>query len=78
MKSAVFVTENLRNTVAAVSAMQQANKVLQKQHRKIDIDKFQVRVSDIVEFEIRPLSLTKNPSVHDEMEQVDEIQESLG
>lgn len=51
MESAVFVTENIRNTVATFGTMQQASKVLQKQHRKTDIDKFQARASDIVEFD---------------------------
>ena len=43
MESAALATENLRNTMATVDAMQQANKELRKQYGKIDIDKIEVR-----------------------------------
>ena len=42
MESAALATENLRNTMATVDAMQQANKELRKQYGKIDIDKIEV------------------------------------
>ena len=45
MESAALATENLRNTMATVDAMQQANKELRKQYGKIDIDKIEVCVS---------------------------------
>jgi len=45
MESAALATENLRNTMATVDAMQQANKELKKQYGKIDIDKIEVRTS---------------------------------
>lgn len=48
MESAALATENLRNTMATVDAMQQANKELKKQYGKIDIDKVEVRISRIV------------------------------
>jgi len=48
MESAALATENLRNTMATVDAMQQANKELKKQYGKIDIDKIEVRISEIV------------------------------
>ncbi len=43
MESASLATENLRNTMATVDAMQLANKELRKQYGKIDIDKIEVR-----------------------------------
>jgi len=42
MESAALATENLRNTMATVDAMNQANKELRKQYGKIDIDKIEV------------------------------------
>ena len=44
MESAALATENLRNTMATVDAMKQANKELKKQYGKIDIDKIEVRM----------------------------------
>ena len=44
MESAALATENLRNTMATVDAMKQANKELKKQYGKIDIDKIEVCV----------------------------------
>lgn len=43
MESAALATENLRNTMATVDAMKQANKELKKQYGKVDIDKIEVR-----------------------------------
>lgn len=43
MESAALATENLRNTMATVDAMQLANKELKKQYGKFDIDKLDVR-----------------------------------
>jgi charged multivesicular body protein 5 len=48
MESAALATENLRNTMATVTAMQQANKELKKQYGKVDIDKIEVCAPDIV------------------------------
>ena len=48
MESAALATENLRNTMATVDAMQQTNKELKKQYGKIDIDKIEVRLPEIV------------------------------
>lgn len=44
MESAAIATENLRNTMATVEAMQLANKEMKKQYGKIDIDKIEVRL----------------------------------
>jgi len=52
MESAALATENLRNTMATVDAMQQANKELKKQYGKIDIDKIEVRISGSAELNI--------------------------
>ena len=43
IESTALATENLRNTMATLDAMQQANKELRKQYGKIDIDKIEVR-----------------------------------
>lgn len=43
MENAAMITENLRNTMATVSAMQVANKEMRKQYGKIDVDKIEVR-----------------------------------
>ena len=42
MESAALATENLRNTMATVDAMQLANKELKRQYGKIDVDKIEV------------------------------------
>ena len=42
MESAALATENLRNTMATVDAMKQANKELKRQYGKFDIDKIEV------------------------------------
>jgi len=81
MESAALATENLRNTMATVDAMQLTNKELKKQYGKIDIDKIEVRISDIVES--NPHAQRRVPqNIHYEMEdlleQANEIQESLG
>jgi len=62
MESAALATENLRNTMATVDAMKQANKELKKQYGKIDIDKI-----ENIHYEMEDL-----------LEQANEIQESLG
>lgn len=50
MESASLATENLRNTMATVDAMKQANKELKKQYGKIDIDKIEVCILYTHEF----------------------------
>lgn len=57
-----MTTENLRNTMATVDAMQTANKEMKKTYGKIDLDKID-RVQDEME---------------DLIESANEIQESLG
>lgn len=42
MESAALTTENLRNTMVTMDAMQMANKELKKQYGRIDIDKIEV------------------------------------
>ena len=43
MESAALATDNLRNTMATVDAMQIANKEMRRQYGKIDIDIIEVR-----------------------------------
>ncbi|KAJ7094515.1 vacuolar protein sorting-associated protein 60 [Mycena belliarum] len=62
MESAALTTENLRNTMATMDAMQIANKEMRKQYGKIDIDKIEAMHYDM----------------EDLLEQANEIQESLG
>jgi len=62
MESAALATDNLRNTMATVDAMKQANKEMRKQYGKIDIDKIE----------------TMHYDMEDLLEQANEIQESLG
>ncbi|KAG9032232.1 hypothetical protein FRB95_001711 [Tulasnella sp. JGI-2019a] len=62
MESAAMTTENLRNTMVTVDAMKTANKEMQKQYGKIDINQI-----DSIHAEME-----------DMMEQADEIQESMG
>jgi charged multivesicular body protein 5 len=62
MEQATLTTENLRNTMATVDAMNSANKEMKKTYGKIDIDKIE-RVQDEME---------------DMIEQANEVQESLG
>ena len=45
MESAALATENIRNTMATVDAMQIANKEMRRQYGKIDIDKIEVTLS---------------------------------
>ncbi|GLB34021.1 putative SNF7 family protein [Lyophyllum shimeji] len=61
MESAALTTENLRNTMATVDAMQTANKEMRKQYGKIDIDKIENMHYDM----------------EDLLEQANEIQETL-
>jgi charged multivesicular body protein 5 len=44
MESAALATDNLRNTMATLDAMQIANKEMRRQYGKIDIDKIEVRL----------------------------------
>ncbi|KNZ62377.1 uncharacterized protein VP01_1278g2 [Puccinia sorghi] len=62
MEQAIMTTENLRNTMATVDAMKQANKQMSKQYSKIDIDKIESISYDM----------------EDLIEQANEVQESLG
>lgn len=62
MESTALATENLRNTMATVDAMQIANKEIKKQYGKINIDKIENMHYDMEEL----------------LEQANEIQETLG
>ncbi|MBW0471389.1 hypothetical protein O181_011104 [Austropuccinia psidii MF-1] len=62
MEQAVMTTDNLRNTMATVDAMKQANKEMTKQYKKIDIDKIEAISYDM----------------EDLIEQANEVQETLG
>ncbi|PKK78466.1 hypothetical protein RhiirC2_652139 [Rhizophagus irregularis] len=62
MEQAAFTTENLRNVISTVDAMQIANKEMQKQYKNIDINKIESIQDDM----------------EDLLEQANDIQESLG
>ncbi|KAK0543915.1 Vacuolar protein-sorting-associated protein 60 [Tilletia horrida] len=62
MEQATLTTDNLRNTMATVDAMQTANKEMKRTYGKIDLDKIE-RVQDEME---------------DLIEQANEVQETLG
>ncbi|KAK7061970.1 vacuolar protein sorting-associated protein 60 [Favolaschia claudopus] len=62
MESAALTTENLRNTMATFDAMKVANKEMQKQYGKINIDKIEAMHYDM----------------EDMLEQSNEIQEIMG
>jgi charged multivesicular body protein 5 len=47
MEQAIMTTENLKNTMATVDAMQIANKEMKKQYKGIDIDKIEVSCRDV-------------------------------
>lgn len=48
MESAALTTENMRNTMATVDALQASNREIKKQYGKIDIDKIEVRERDCI------------------------------
>ncbi|KXN89548.1 Charged multivesicular body protein 5 [Leucoagaricus sp. SymC.cos] len=62
MESTAITTENLRNTMATMDAMQTANQELKKQYGKVDIDKIENIHYDMEEL----------------LEQANEVQEMLG
>ncbi|RHZ78207.1 hypothetical protein Glove_166g217 [Diversispora epigaea] len=62
MEQASMTTENLRNVATTIDAMQLANKELQKQYKKIDINKIESIQDDM----------------EDLLEQANDIQETLG
>ncbi|KAI9499785.1 Vacuolar protein-sorting-associated protein 60 [Coemansia spiralis] len=52
MESAVFATENIKNTMSTMQAMQDANKAMKKQYKNINIDKIydmQDEMADLLE-----------------------------
>ena len=51
MESALFVTEHLRSTMAAICPMQQDNKELEKQCGRIDIDETEAWAPCFAEFD---------------------------
>ncbi|KAF8827025.1 hypothetical protein HHX47_DHR5000678 [Lentinula edodes] len=82
MESAALTTENMRNTMATVDALQASNKEIKKQYGKINIDKIEVR-ERLYPLNLRLIVLTfVTKDMHDEMEDMleraNEIQESLG
>ncbi|KAJ2785425.1 Vacuolar protein-sorting-associated protein 60 [Coemansia javaensis] len=62
MESAVFATENVKNTMTTLQAMQESNKVLKKQYKSVDIDKIYDMQDEMAEL----------------MEQANEVQELMG
>lgn len=86
MENAALTTDNLRNTMATVDAMKQANKEMKKTYGKLDIDKIEVpfpsKLRCIFNCDSIVLKLFDTQSIHYDMEdlieQANEIQESLG
>ncbi|KAJ1822874.1 Vacuolar protein-sorting-associated protein 60 [Coemansia sp. RSA 2599] len=62
MESTVFATENIKNTLSSVQAMQDANRAMKKQYKNIDVD----RIYDIQD------------EMADLLEQANEVQEVMG
>jgi len=62
MESAALATENLRNTMATVDAMQIANKEMRKQYGKLDVDQI-----ENIHYDMEDL-----------LEQANEVQATLG
>ena len=71
-----MTTENLKNTMITVDAMQQANKELKKQYKNINIDKVFYWMVDSL------LIMLQIEKIQDEMEDLmeaaNEVQETLG
>ncbi|KAJ3096325.1 hypothetical protein HDU97_006026 [Phlyctochytrium planicorne] len=65
MEQATMATENLKNTMVTVQAMQTANKELKTQYKKINLDKIEVNSK-------------LDDEMEDLLEQANEIQETLG
>lgn len=47
MEQAQMTTENLRNVMATLDAMQTANKEMKKQYKNVNLDKIDVRLEPI-------------------------------
>ncbi|KAJ1947840.1 Vacuolar protein-sorting-associated protein 60 [Linderina pennispora] len=62
MESAVFATENVKNTLSTMQAMQDANKAMKKQYKNVDIDKIYDMQDEMAEL----------------LEQANEVQELMG
>ncbi|KAG9010848.1 hypothetical protein FRB90_007611, partial [Tulasnella sp. 427] len=80
MESAAMTTENLRNTMATLDAMKQANTEMKRQYGKIDVDKIEqihYDMEDMIEQanEIQE-SLSRSYGVPDEIDE-DELQAEL-
>ncbi|KAJ2882194.1 Vacuolar protein-sorting-associated protein 60 [Coemansia aciculifera] len=62
MESAILATENIKNTMTTMQAMQDANKTMKKQYKNVDIDKIYDMQDDMEEL----------------LEQANEVQELMG
>ncbi|KAJ2713193.1 Vacuolar protein-sorting-associated protein 60 [Coemansia spiralis] len=62
MESAVFATENVKNTMTTLQAMQDANKAMKKQYKDVDVDKIYDMQDEMAEL----------------LEQANEVQELMG
>ncbi|KAJ1801234.1 Vacuolar protein-sorting-associated protein 60 [Coemansia sp. RSA 2399] len=62
MESAVFATENIKNTMSTMQAMQDSNKEMKKQYKNVDIDKIYDMQDEMAEL----------------LEQANEVQELMG
>ncbi|KAJ2385705.1 Vacuolar protein-sorting-associated protein 60, partial [Coemansia sp. RSA 2559] len=62
MESAMFATENIKNTMSTMQAMQDSNKQMKKQYKNVDIDKIYDMQDEMAEL----------------LEQANEVQELMG
>lgn len=79
MEQAQMTTENLRNVMATVDAMQTANKEMKKQYKNVNLDKIDVNFQEFklciyINISIQQLQ----DEMEDLMEQANEVQETLG
>ncbi|KAJ1719312.1 Vacuolar protein-sorting-associated protein 60 [Coemansia erecta] len=75
MESTVFATENIRNTMSSVQAMQDANKAMKKQYKNVDIDQIydiQDEMAELLEQanEVQEL-MGRNYSLPDDIDELD-------
>ncbi|KAI0306830.1 Snf7-domain-containing protein [Multifurca ochricompacta] len=68
IESTALATDNLRNTMATLDAMQQANKELRKQYGKIDVEKIESMQYDMEELLEQA---TKSYAVPEEIDEAD-------
>lgn len=79
MEQAQMTTENLRNVMATVDAMQTANKEMKKQYKNVNLDKIDVNFQEFkLYIYINIIIQQLQDEMEDLMEQANEVQETLG